>query len=43
MDCYEGPYTLLIIALNGGLYLVIIMDRHEVTDSELTIGLDGVL
>jgi hypothetical protein len=43
MDCYEGPHTALNIALHGGLYLVIIMIRHDGSHTDLTIDLHGGL
>jgi hypothetical protein len=29
MDRHEGPLTAFTMALNGGLYLYILMERHE--------------
>jgi hypothetical protein len=39
MDGYEGPQTPLTIALQGGLYTVIILDRYEGPQTTLTIAL----
>jgi hypothetical protein len=40
---YEGPHTAVTKALNGGLYLAIIMDRCEGPHTALTIALHGGL
>jgi hypothetical protein len=37
MDRYGVPQTALIIALRGGLYLAIIMDRYAGPKTTLTI------
>jgi hypothetical protein len=39
MDRYGGPQTAFTIALNGGLYLAIIMDRYGGAQTALTITL----
>jgi hypothetical protein len=39
MDRYEGPQTLLTIALHGSLYLAIIMDQYEEPHTALKIAL----
>jgi hypothetical protein len=41
MDRYESPHTTLTIALNGGLYLAIIIARYERPHISLTIALHG--
>jgi hypothetical protein len=43
MDRHEGIQTTLTIALHGGLYLVIIMDRYGVNRTPLKIALNGCL
>jgi ABC-type nitrate/sulfonate/bicarbonate transport system permease component len=39
MDRHDRTLTALIIALHGGLYFAIIMDRYEWAETALTIAL----
>jgi hypothetical protein len=41
MDRYEGPETALTIAMNGVLYLAIIMALYEGPITAITIALNG--
>jgi hypothetical protein len=39
MECDDGPHTAVTIALHGGVYLAIMMDRYERPHTSLTIAL----